>query len=103
MFTLKLFRRKGPETHQKMHKIITVDRVVVLEIGKKNQALELWAFPDTSNAYEAYYIGEPEEGMDAYGKLDLHLGLEPYSWWGWGLLENAAGKTSEHYRPASYG
>jgi hypothetical protein len=103
MFTLKLYRRKGPDTRQKMHKIITVHRVVVLEIGEKGQALELWAFTGAGNDYESYYIGEPEEGMDAHGKLDLHLGVEPNSWWGWGLLENQDGKTSEHYRPASYG
>lgn len=103
MFTLKLYRRKAPGTMQKMHKIIAVHRAVVMEIGAKGQALELWAFPGPGNEYESYYIGEPEPGMDAYGSESLHLGCEPGSWWGWGLLENWEGNTSEHYRPASYG
>ena len=104
MFTLKLYRRKGPETTQKMHKVIPVHRAVILDIGEKGQALELWAFKsDQNNDYESYYIGKPEEGMDAFGKEDLHMGIEPYSWWGWGLLENWEGNTTEHYRPHNYG
>jgi hypothetical protein len=87
-----------------MHKVIAVHRAVVLEIGENRQALELWAFKThQNNDYESYYIGVPESGMDAYGRDDLHLGTEPGSWWGWGLLENLEGKTSEHYRPAGYG
>lgn len=103
MFTLKLYRRRGPDTKQKMRKVVAVNRVVVLEIGEKGQALEMWAFTGPGNEYEHYYIGEPEPGMDAFGKLDLHMGIEPNSWWGWGLLENWEGNTSEHYRPAGYG
>ena len=103
MFTLKLYRRKGPNSHQKMHKIITVKEVVVLEIGDKGQALELHAIYDELGNYDIWYVGEPEEGMDAFGRNDLHLDMSAGSWWGWGLLENADGKTSEHYRPASYG
>jgi hypothetical protein len=102
MFTLKLYRRHAG-SRTKMHKVISVHRVVVMEIGKEGHALELWAFTGSNNDYEAYYVGKPEEGMDAYGKEDLHLGVEPNSWWGWGLLENSDGKTTEHYRPASYG
>jgi hypothetical protein len=103
MFTLKLYRRKGPESHQKTHKIMAVNRVVVHDIGEQKQALELMVFPDKSNDYETYYIGKPEEGMEAFGRGDLHLGMEPSSWWGWGLLENQEGNTSEHYRPHNYG
>jgi hypothetical protein len=104
MFTLKLYRRKGPDTIQKMHKTIAVHRVVVLDIGEKGRALELQAFmSNQNNDYEIYYIGEPEAGMDAYERDDLHLGAEHGSWWGWGLLENWEGNTSEHYRPAGYG
>jgi len=104
MFTLKLYRRKGPETAQKMHKVIAVHRAVVMDIGEKGQALELWAFKsDQNNDYETYYIGAPEQGMDAYGREDLHLGVDPNSWWGWGLLENWEGNTTEHYRPHNYG
>lgn len=102
MFTLKLYRRKGPDTLLKMHKVLAVDRVVVMDIGEKGRALELWAFDQRGN-YESYFIGDPDEGMDAHGKLDLHLDNETKSWWGWGLLENWEGNTSEHYRPAGYG
>jgi hypothetical protein len=102
MFTLKLFRQHA-QSRTKMHKVMEFHRVAVMEIGKDGHALELQAFKtELSNDYETYYIGLPEEGMDAYGKEDLHLGLEPHSWWGWGLLENSAGKTTEHYRPASW-
>lgn len=104
MFTLKLYRRVGPGTSQKMHKVVAAHRVVVMEIGRGSRALELWAFESNqNNNYETYFIGEPEEGMDAHGSESLHLGTEPGSWWGWGLLENWEGNTSEHYRPASYG
>ncbi len=102
MFTLKLYRRH-PATGTKTHKVISVHRVIVNEIGSKGQALELWAFTGAGNDYEAYYIGKPEEGMDAHGRDDLHLNFEPYSWWGWGLLENWEGNTSEHYRPHNFG
>lgn len=101
MFTLKLYRRL--ENGNKIHKVISVDRVVVMEIGNEGKALELWAFGGLSNDYQVYYIGKPAEGMDAYGKEDLHLGVDPNSWWGWGLLENFEGNTTEHYRPHSYG
>lgn len=88
----------------KMRKIIAAHRVVVLEIGEKGRALELQVFESNqNNIYETYYVGEPEPGMDAYGREDSHLGTEPGSWWGWGLLENWEGHTSEHYRPADYG
>lgn len=100
MFTLKLYRRSP--SGQKSHKVIEVERVVVMDIGEKGQALELWAFT-SGRDYETYFMGEPEPGMTAYDQNDLHLLIGPDSWWGWGLLENAQGNTSEHYRPASYG
>jgi len=104
MFTLKLFRRNGPESKQITHKVIAVHRVMVHEIGKEGHALEIVAFmSNQNNDYETYYVGQPESGMEAFGKDDLHLNSEPGSWWGWGLLENWEGNTSEHYRPASYG
>lgn len=113
MFTLKLFRRlpdPGADADdrirtQKQTKVIAAHHVVTIEMGtKKSPSLELWAFhgPEPSS-YDAYYIGEPSEGMDDFGKTGLHLESGPYSWWGWGLLENWEGNTSEHYRPGSYG
>lgn len=103
MFTLKLYRRMGAASIKKMHKVILAHRVIVAEIGETGHALEVWAFTDEKGNYETYYVGEPEVGMDAYGRDDLHLDYAPGSWWGWGLLENSEGRTSEHYRPASYG
>lgn len=106
MFTLKLYRRLPAVDGraEKQTKVICAHHVQVIEIGSKGRALEIWAFDDREpSPYEGYYIGEPEEGMDAFGRPGLHLESGPYSWWGWGLLENWEGNTSEHYRPASYG
>ena len=102
MFTLKLYRR-NPGGGTKITKTITIDHIQVMEIGKEGHALELWAFPAPLSIPETYYVGVPEEGMEAFGKNDLHLDSGPRSWWGWGLLENMQGNTTEHYRPASYG
>lgn len=104
MFTLKLYRRNPGKDAAKVCKTVAIDRIIVMEIGKNHRALELQTYPaDKGNNYETYYVGEPEEGMEAFGKDDLHLDSGPNSWWGWGLLENWEGNTSEHYRPASYG
>lgn len=106
MFTLKLYRW-SPALEgcpKKQTKVIQVHEVIVQEIGQQGTALELWAFMNSGKfGHETYYIGEPEKGMLAFGKRDLHLDKNPGSWWGWGLLENDKGVTSEHYRPASYG
>lgn len=100
MFTLKLFRSHGG---QLTTKVVAAHHVVSMTIGQ-GRALELWAFhgPEPST-YETYYIGEPEPGMEAHGDEGLHLHHGENSWWGWGLLENWEGNTSEHYRPAGYG
>lgn len=126
MFTLKLYRRmkavvepvvtqtpNGPMVSVSSQvacpshlttKVVEVEEVHVHQIGVKGRALEIHLFGPTHDKYgDTYYIGEPEEGMDAFGKEDLHLHMEPYSWWGWGLLENASGKTTEHFRPANWG
>lgn len=90
MFTLKLFRRRNG---QLVTKTISVHHVQTMEIGTRGKMIEVWAF-QPSGDYDAYFIGDPDPGMDALNE-DNH--------WGWGLLENEAGRTSEHYRPASYG
>lgn len=103
MFTLKLYRYKGPMTSLKTVKAISVHRVVVHEMGEHGASLEVVAFTSAANNdYETYYIGEPEAGMEAFGKDDLHLDTSPHSWWGWGLLENELGRTTERYRPSGY-
>lgn len=105
MFTLKLYRRNPPlegAPGEIVTKIIPVHEVTTVQIGKERKALELWAHRDGADR-ETYYIGEPEPGMDAYEKDGNHLEFGPYSWWGWGLLENWEGNTTQHFRPASYG
>lgn len=102
MFTLKFFKRTP--TGQKITKIVPVHHVQVMTIGEKNQVIEIWAFhaPEPST-YDTYFVGVPEEGMIGYQDVkskSLHLNND---WWGWGLLENWEGNTSEHFRPASYG
>ena len=106
MFTLKLYRRHPTDGAIQM-KVISVHRVKTNEIGKKNEggqfvALELWAEQE-DRSYEKYYVGQPTEGMTAYGRNDLHLDSDDGSFWGWGLLENWEGNTTQHFRPASYG
>lgn len=107
MFTLKLYRRlpdigEGIPQH-KHFKVLSVHHTLVMEIGAQGRALELWTFPtEASMPYETYYIGEPEPQMEAWNQ-PTHLDYESGSWWGWGLLENAEGKTTQHFRPANYG
>lgn len=92
MFTLKLFRSRNG---QLVTKVVAVHHVQTMEIGKTGRMLELWAFHGQEpSTYDAYFIGEPDPGMDA---------VNDENHWGWGLLENWEGNTSEHYRPAGYG
>jgi hypothetical protein len=103
MFTLKLYRRH-PKAGAIQSKIIAVHSVVTNQIGKECRGLEITGFvSDQNNDYITHYVGEPEEGMTAFGRDDNHLHSGDGSWWGWGLLENWEGNTSEHYRPANYG
>jgi len=90
MFTLKLFKRNNG---QLITKTIAVHHVQTMEIGANQKTIEIWAFKD-ANDYENYFVGEREEEMTA---------LNDNNHWGWGLLENWEGNTSQHYRPASYG
>lgn len=104
MFTLKLYRRFDP--HPKMQKIIEVKEVRVFEIGHKKgdegTALEIHAIFDDLGHQDIYYMGAPEEGMESYGRDNLHLDHGYGSWWGYGYLENAAGKTCAKYWPGSF-
>lgn len=92
MFTLKLFRSRNG---QLVTRVLAVDHVQTMTIGREGRTLEVWAFhgPEPSG-YDAFFIGDREPHMDA---------LNDENHWGWGLLENWEGNTSEHYRPASYG
>jgi hypothetical protein len=92
MFTLKLYRRRNG---QLVTKVLAVHHVTTMEIGTKKKTLEIWAHRSTLGSdYEAYYVGEREDDMTA---------LTDENHFGWGLLENWEGNTTEHYRPSSYG
>lgn len=93
MFTLKLFRRKNG---QLVTKTLAVHHVETMEIGTTGRIIEVHAYRCQGDygLHEQYFIGEREDDMDA---------LNDQNYWGWGLLENWEGNTSEHYRPASYG
>jgi hypothetical protein len=100
MFTLKLFKRQIVDgTHVSANlitKIIPTHHVNVMEIGTAHRLLELQAYPTQRDDGEAqtFYIGEREEGMDA---------ITDENHFGWGLLENMDAKTTQHFRPASFG
>lgn len=113
MFTLKLYRRGRstisdappvPRASQLVTKIVTCHHVLIMEIGQhasdggphgKTKTVEIWAFSglEPSN-YETFYVGERTTSMTA---------LDDDNHWDWGLLENAQGRTTEHFRPHSYG
>lgn len=96
MFTLKLYFRK--ENGDLVTTILPCHHVEVREFKddagstKDSKAVELWAFdgPEPS-AYQSFLIGEIDDGRRNGG------------WYGWGLLENWKGFTTQHFRPASYG
>jgi hypothetical protein len=70
------------------------------EFGEGNaKAIELWVFDGPAPShYRSFLIGDEKAQPNREDPNYISEG-----WWGWGLLENEAGKTSEHYRPASYG
>ena len=96
MFTLKLFRSRNG---QLVTRVIACDHVQTMTIGETGRIIELWAFhgPEPSG-YDCYYIGEAEPGMSAVDDIAHHG-----NHYGWGLLENWEGNTSQHFRPAGYG
>lgn len=107
MFTLKLYRRVNG---QKVSLAVAAHRVVAIEVpssrdqsdpGSKAKLLELQAYgSDQNNDWTTYFVGEDPKSPNSL--IDPN-GMGNYSLWGWGLLENWEGNTSEHYRPASYG
>ena len=98
MFTLKLYYRR--EDGNLVTKISTYHHVEARAFGAENaKAIELWAFhgPEPSH-YDSFLIGDMKAQPNREDPNFISEG-----WFGWGLLENAAGKTTEHFRPASYG
>lgn len=98
MFTLKLYKRLGPGPGvDVISHVMAVDHVQTRKCG--DHALQIWAFhaPAPSH-YDTFYVGDFGPESDAVD--DININGNHY---GWGLLENWEGNTSEHYRPASYG
>ena len=98
MFTLKLFyRREGGSlvTH-----IESCHHVEAREFGKDNdKAIELWVFDGpVPSLYHSFLIGDKNAQPNREDPNFISEG-----WFGWGLLENESGKTTQHFRPASYG
>lgn len=113
MFTLKLYRRVSHDAV--ITKIVTCHHVQTMsfehrdvEIGAEvmHRGLELWAFEGPGpSPYQSFLIGDRTK--HEYTEVDANqhgIVLRPANdWWGWGLLENENGRTTEHFRPASYG
>ncbi len=94
MFTLKLYHHTGGSTVRRAINIISVNYVEVLTIGEHTIELRAFKSPYPSSDYDTFYIGERTKEMTA---------IDDDNHWDWGLLENAAGKTTEHFRPHTYG
>lgn len=96
MFTLKLYRYR-PESGDGNYittRIVAVDHVEAMEITK--ELIQLRAFhgrPPSGLDYATFYIGRRGADMSA---------IDDDNHWEWGLLENAAGKTTQHFRPYNY-
>lgn len=96
MFTLKLYKRDGPNIRTMIR---SVTHIHIAEIGNApnpSHTLNLRAFPAEGfmTGYDDLYIGERTPEMTAITN-DNH--------WEWGLLENCKGNTSQHLRPYTYG
>ena len=108
MFTLKLFYRR--EDGSLVTHIEACHHVEAREFGKDNvadatgdarnaKAIELWVFDGPNpSTYHSFLIGDEKAQPDREAPNFVSEG-----WFGWGLLENQSGKTTQHFRPASYG
>jgi hypothetical protein len=112
MFTLKLYRRVSPDAV--ITKVLSVHHIQTMSFehidpddidAVKHKALELWAYDGPEpGPYLSFLIGEREKHGLSSEARDAGIVLRPeHDWWGWGLLENESGRTTEHFRPAGYG
>jgi hypothetical protein len=99
MFTLKLFYRREGHGALVTH-IESCHHVEAREFGEGNaKAIELWVFDGPApSTYHSFLIGDIKAQPDREAPNFISEG-----WFGWGLLENGEGKTTQHFRPASYG
>lgn len=98
MFTLKLFYRK--EDGKLVTHIEACHHVEAREFGEGDaKAIELWVFDGPSpSSYHSFLIGDMKAQPNRESPNFVSEG-----WFGWGLLENWEGNTTQHFRPASYG
>lgn len=115
MCTLKLFRRD--EDNRLSMRMVSVDHVTThqIMITESNNLpiapliasdmIEIQAsFTRQGADYETFFIGDlPEHEKNRKDSCIDWYGIGPNSRWGWAVLENAAGNTTQHFRPASYG
>lgn len=100
MFTLKLFHRK--EDGSLVTRIEACASIEAHEFSSAEyKAVELWVFdgsPNQNQTYRSYLIGDEKAQPN---REDPSFRSE--GWYGWALLENWEGNTTQHFRPASYG
>lgn len=95
MFTLKLYRRDS--IGRLFTRALEVHHVDSLVIGDNTLELKAYTGPQRGNVWaenEQIYVGERTPEMTA---------IDDFNHWGWGLLENSHGRTTEHYRPHTFG
>lgn len=92
MFTLKLYKRYPAQTGGVTSQIRSVDHISTMQIGEETLEIRVFKTPQ-SHPYESVYVGKRTPEMTA---------IDDDNHWEWGLLENAAGKTTEHFRPYTY-
>jgi hypothetical protein len=90
MFTLKLYRRPGDHLTTQIQ---AAHHVVTREIAPHTLELRAFDGPEPST-YDTVYLGERLPDMTAITD-DNHFG--------WGLLENWEGNTTQHFRPYNRG
>lgn len=91
MFTLKLY--KHTPDRRVVTRILQVDRVDTIQLGEKTLELRAHRDPQHDYGYKEFYVGERKPEWNA---------INDGNHWEWGLLENAAGKTTQHFRPYTY-
>lgn len=93
MFTLKLFTHARDDSRRIITRFLEVERIDAVQIGRHTLEIRAYKVADHDYPYKGFYVGKREPEMTAITD-DNH--------WEWGLLENAAGKTTQHFRPYTY-
>lgn len=97
MFTLKLYRRRQFAGSALVTSIREVHHVDTIVVGDKTLELQAYTVAQRGNVYadnEVFFIGLRTPEMTA---------IDDFNHWDWGLLENMHGRTTEHFRPHTYG